>query len=216
METLSRQLGAILFGVADVRLFKEEFLSLSIESEGLSYGVSLGVPLSRAVLDGIQNKPTLLYKWHYRQANNHLDRIAFLLTQHITGKGYRAVPIPASQIIDWEKQRAHVSHRAVGEAAGLGWRGKNNLLVNSRYGAQFRLVTVLTDMPLIISETDAGDCGSCSRCVQACPVKAIGRSADEYDFKKCLQYLKECSKERGIGQFICGVCVRACRGKDDA
>jgi epoxyqueuosine reductase len=215
LKALSGQLGGILFGVADVTSLNKDFLFSFNEYNGLHYGISMGVPLSADALRGIQDKPTLLYKWHYRQANNLLDRIAFLIAQYIQVKGYRALPIASSQIVDWEKQRAHVSHRTIGEAAGLGWRGRNNLLVNPKYGAQIRLVTVLTDMPLLINEPMAGDCGKCFCCVQACPVEALGRTAREYNFDKCFDKLKEFSKERGIGQYICGVCVRACQGKRD-
>jgi epoxyqueuosine reductase QueG len=213
IEELSKQWGATLFGVADVNPLKEGFLLSTHETKNLKYAISIAVSLSRAVLDGIENKPTLLYKWHYRQANNQLDRIAFLVSQHICEKGFCALPIPASQIVDWDAQKAHVSHRTIGEAAGLGWRGKNNLLVNPEYGAQIRLVTVLTNIPLFVNKPLVYSCGSCSRCVQACPVGALGENANDYDFEKCFHYLKKCSVERGIGQYICGVCVRACPGK---
>ena len=212
IEDLSRQYGASLFGVAEVNPYKDGFLLSHLEIAGLEFAISIAVPLSKSVLDGIETKPTLLYKWHYRQANNLLDRIAFLISQNITVKGYRALPVAASQIVDWDAQRAHVSHRIIGEAAGLGWRGRNNLLVNPLYGAQMRLVTILTDIPLVVNAPLDGNCGKCFRCVTACPVGALGENASDYNFDKCFEYLKECSKERGIGQHICGVCVKACPG----
>ena len=130
--------GAALFGVADIEPLKKDFYLSEKECRGMSYGVVLGVPLSPAVLDGIEDRPTLLYKWHYRQANNLLDKIAFQLCGKIIEMNYRALPIPASQLIDWEKHLGAVSHRTVGESAGLGWRGRNNLLVHPEYGARIR------------------------------------------------------------------------------
>lgn len=205
--------GGSLFGVAEIDPLKDRFLLSPKELNGLKYGVSIGVALSQAVLNGIEAQPTLLYKWHYRQANNLLDRIAFLLTQYIMQKDFQALPIPASQIVDWKAQKGAVSHRLLGEAAGLGWRGKNNLLVNEKVGAQLRLVSILTDWPLKIDRPVEQGCGSCSRCVSKCPAGALGESSDDYDFDKCYNLLKEFSKLRGIGQFICGVCVKACPGK---
>jgi epoxyqueuosine reductase QueG len=178
----------------------------------MRFGISLGVVLSRAVLDGIQDRPTLLYKWHYRQANNLLDKIAYGVTIQIIEKGFRAIPIPASQVVDWGKQMGHVSHRLVGEAAGLGWRGRNNLLVNEQYGAQFRLVTVLTDLPLVPDKPIQQNCGSCYRCVDVCPAGALGENSNDYDLEKCYDCLTGFSKLRGIGMHICGICVRACYG----
>ena len=205
--------GIKLFGVAEIDPVKDRFLLSAAELEGLKYGISMAVPLSEAVLNGIEDRPTLLYKWHYRQANNFLDRVAFLLSQHIMEEGFRALPIPASQIVDWEAQRGAVSHRMLAEAAGLGWRGRNNLLVNETYGSQTRLVSILTDIPLKADRPADGGCGSCRRCVTKCPVEALGESADDYRLDKCLDKLKEFAKIRGIGQYICGICVKACPGK---
>jgi epoxyqueuosine reductase QueG len=213
VRDLAFQLGTTLFGIANIRHLKDQFLLSREELEGMEYGISLGLVLSYSVLNGITDRPTLLYKWHYRQANNLLDKIAFILSMKIEEKKYRALPIPASQIVNWKEQKGHVSHRTIGAAAGLGWRGKNNLLVNNFYGSQFRLVTILTDLPLN-SDSDLTDkCGTCNKCVVACPAGALGENAKEYNFEKCYEMLKGFSKIKGIGQYICGVCVRTCNGR---
>ena len=142
-------LGMDLFGVADITGLKKDFRYLnSATVENLNSAVSLGVRLLQPVLEDIQDQPTPLYLHHYRQVNYLLDRAALLLSQRIQEEGYRALPIAASQVIDWEKQCGHVSHKAIAIAAGLGWLGRNNLLVHPQYGAQVRLVTVLTNYPL--------------------------------------------------------------------
>ena len=205
--------GMALFGVAPFE--PEEARSILSDGEGndLPFAISMGVRLSRAILDGICDHPTLLYQWHYRQANYLLDRVAFQLSLLIQEKGARAVPIPASQIVDWENQRAHLSHKHVARLAGHGWIGRNNLLVNPRFGSQVRYVTVLTDLPLKTDRPIEGDCGNCRACVDACPVGALGDTPEDYDFRKCFEKLKSFARERGIGHYICGICVRACPGK---
>jgi epoxyqueuosine reductase QueG len=202
--------GAALFGVMDAGPFRETFLLSEEETAGLKNGVSMAVPLSPSVLAGIRNAPTLLYKWHYQQANNLLDKMAFRLTERIMEKGYRALPIPASQLVDPEGRRGHLSHRAVAERAGLGWRGRNNLTVNERYGSAIRLVTVLTDLPLSLDRPAEFQCGSCEACVRLCPAGALGGSSSEYRIETCHEMLSTFSKHRGIGVHICGVCVKAC------
>jgi epoxyqueuosine reductase len=208
--------GCSLFGVADLEPIKDRFLLSPDELKGMKYGISIGTVLSRAVLDGIQDEPTLLYKWHYRQANNLLDKTAYGLTIQIVEKGFRAIPIPASQVIDREKHKGHVSHRLVGEAAGLGWRGRNNLLVNEKYGSHIRLVTVLTDLPLALNKPVEQNCGRCHRCVNLCPAGALGDDSKEYDLDKCFDCLTRFSKLKGIGMHICGICVKACFGKQNS
>ena len=213
LETLSRQFGGDAFGVAEIDPIGKDFLLSEEELHGLRWGVSVGVRLSESVLTGIENAPTLLYKWHYSQANYLLDRIAFRLSKHILNIGYRALPIPASQIVDWENQRGHLSHRSLAEAAGLGWRGKNNLLVTQQWGAHIRLVSVLTDLPLRPDQPVPSRCGKCRQCVDACPVNALGESPSDYRFDACFNCLKAFAKIRGIGQYICGICVKACKGE---
>ena len=145
-------LGFSLFGTADVSGIRDSIFLPENLRDRVGFALSLGKRLVTGVLDDIQDGPTPLYFHHYRQINYFLDRGAMLVASRIQDLGFRAVPIPASQVIDWPKQRAHLSHKKVGEMAGLGWVGRNNLLVTPQFGSQFRLVTVLTDMPL-----EAGD-----------------------------------------------------------
>lgn len=124
--------------------------------------------------------------------------------------GHEALPIPASQIVDWEMQTAHLSHKMVALRAGIGWIGRNNLLVHPDYGAKIRLATVLTDLPLVESSRIARDCGECRKCIDICPAGALKESYKDYDKEACLEKLKYFAKAHGIGQYICGLCVKVC------
>ncbi len=205
------QEGIALFGVADVQEIRTTFRLPSVK-ERLHFGISLGVRLSDAVLDEIEDGPTLLYAWHYRQANILLDKTAFRVAGLIQEEGYRALPVAASQITDWRAQKGHLSHKHVGVLAGHGWIGRNNLLVHPRYGSAVRYVTILTDMPLPTGTAMAFGCGTCQACMAACPAAALGESPEMYDFDRCYQQLCEFRKTRNIGQHICGLCVTVCRG----
>ena len=205
--------GISLFGVADIRPFREEFLKLSNKLiDCFDAGISLAVRLSDTVLEEIEDRPTQLYFHHYRQANFFLDRVAFSLVNFIQQQGYSALPIPASQIIDWEHQKGHLSHKKVALEAGLGFMGRNNLLVNPDYGARIRLVTMLTDLPLKYDHRIEGGCGTCKRCMIACPAGAIRERQEDFEHLKCFEQLRLFRKRDHIGQYICGVCVKACGG----
>jgi epoxyqueuosine reductase len=204
--------GLSLFGVADIAGIREEFSLAKKLREKFDFGISLGKRLLDAVLEDIKDRPTPLYFHHYRQLNFFLDRAAFLLSSFIQESGFQALPIPASQILDWDRQTAHLSHKKVGYLAGLGFIGRNNLLVNPELGARFRLVTVLTDMPLEADKPLEGDCGVCRKCLKPCPAQAIGKTEEEFDHKACFEKLKEFKKMGIVGQHICGVCVKACSG----
>lgn len=212
LRDLALRHGAALFGVADVRQLREEFFGLPRTIiERLDYGISLAVRLSQAVIEGIEDRPTKLYLYHYRQLNLLLDQLALRITHFIQKEGSQALPLPSSQIIDWEKQRGHLSHKRVAREAGLGWRGRNNLLVNPRFGSRIRLVTILTDFPLKTNQRREPGCGDCLACISACPAGAIKEREEDFDYLSCYQKLDYFRKECYLGHHICGICVKACK-----
>lgn len=208
-----KELGLDLFGVADIKDIRQSFsLSLGL-AERYDYAVSLGKEVLLSVLDDIKDGPTSLYFHHYRQLNAFLDRAALELSAMINSHGYLALPIAASQVTDWKKQKAHLSHKKIGQLAGLGWLGRNNLLVNPVLGARFRLVTVLTNLPLKADSPLPFGCGDCYRCLPVCPASAIKSDPVQFDHLACFAKLKE-FRDRGlVGQYICGLCIKACYGQ---
>jgi epoxyqueuosine reductase QueG len=174
--------------------------------------VVFGYRLSDEVLDSINARPTLIYKHHYKTVNWLLDQAAFHLVSRIEESGCKALAIPASQIVDWPSQKGHVPHKKLALEAGLGWIGRSGLLVHPQHGSRMRYVSVLTDWDFEPDKKLERDCGDCAECVALCPARAI--SMDGVDLKACLQKLREFASLPGIGQFICGVCVKACDGKD--
>jgi epoxyqueuosine reductase len=205
-------LGVSMFGVADITGIRGEFFLDEEVKKGFDRGISMAKRLIGSVLDEIKDRPTPLYFHHYRQLNFFLDRAAFLLATRIQESGYKALPIPASQMLDWKNQKAHLSHKKVGYLAGLGWMGRSNLLVHPEYGARFRLVTVLTDMPLEADRPLRGGCGECMKCIEVCPAGAIKEKREDFDHWACFDKLKEFRRQGIVGQHICGVCVKACPG----
>jgi epoxyqueuosine reductase QueG len=100
----------------------------------------------------------------------------------------------------------------VARAAGLGWIGRNNLLVNETFGSRIRLVTILTDLPVEIRSPLERDCGPCRACIKVCPAGAIKERPEDFDHLRCYEQLKLFSKTLHLSQHICGICVKACRG----
>lgn len=212
IKALATEMEFSLCGVADITDVRKEFhLDLDFVSQ-FDRAISLAKQLLDPVIEGIKDRPTLLYFHHYRQLNFFLDRGAFLLSSRIQDRGFKALPIPASQIIDWDKQRSHVSHKIIGRLAGLGWIGRNNLLVNPQLGSRHRLVTILTDMPLESDKALDRNCGKCMECLATCPAQAIKQDKDDFDHWACFDKLKEFRRQGVVGQHICGVCVKACKG----
>ncbi len=84
---------------------------------------------------------------------------------------------------------APVLEKALAEKAGLGWIGKNTLLLNRKAGSWFFLGEIFTNIPLPVNSVTATNlCGSCSACLDICPTQAI-IAPYQLDARLCISYL---------------------------
>ncbi|MCD6309279.1 MAG: epoxyqueuosine reductase [Candidatus Eremiobacteraeota bacterium] len=202
--------------VMGITTIDENIKTLQMEkvTEKLKTALVFGFPLSRAVFNTLTDGPNQLYFHHYRQANYLLDRVALRLSYELEKFGYNAVPVGASQTLDWKNQKGHLSHKDLAVKAGLGWKGRNNLLVHPEYGSRLRLVTILTDLPWKEKvHSPAGSCNGCFACIDICPAGAIKENPEDFDHIACFEMLKEFKRQGRAGQYICGLCIKVCQGK---
>jgi len=214
-EVLTRELAGhriVRFGVADAGEYRVRFPEAGWRLDGhWPRAVVLVYPLLAGVLDSLDGAPNHLYFHHYRQVNYHLDRAALAVAGVLEDLGRKALPVAASQTLDARDLTAHLSHRHLALLAGLGWRGKNNLLVTPEYGTRCRLVTVLTDAPLVPdSPGEEEGCGDCVLCRRACPAGAIGAEAVDFQRELCVEQLALFRRIPRVGQHVCGLCQKAC------
>jgi epoxyqueuosine reductase QueG len=212
LKEIARRLGATSFGVASVEAMRRAGLECPTpELLRLPRAISVGYRLSDAIMESLVDRPTKLYAHHYRMVNAQLDRIALELTAALQERGFEALPLPASQIVDWEAGRGQASHKWVAHFAGLGFFGLNNLLVNAEFGARMRYVSVYTDAPLPTGKPPDADCGDCRECIPACPCGAIGTTREAIDLERCAEQLHLFKTKGNVGHHICGLCIKACR-----
>ncbi len=116
-----------------------------------------------------------------------------------------------------------LNERVLAKHAGLGWLGKNTLLLNERIGSFFFLGVILTTLDLqpTLGQVDfppPDRCGSCRKCIEACPTGAL---VDGYvmDARKCISYLtielrgaipEELREPMGQHVFGCDICQDVC------
>lgn len=193
---------------------------LPLEFNKLKYSITVAVRLSDAIINQISDKPTHTYFHHYRTVNSLIDNITLRASLLIQEWGYSAVAIPASQTVktDTDSYTGIFQHKTAARLSGIGWIGKNALLITPEYGPRIRLGTVLTNMELTsTSNMHNKDCGSCMLCKNACPALAIlgnnwryGMHRSEIvDAEACSNYMNTKFKHIGRGS-VCGICMRIC------
>ncbi|MBD3173316.1 4Fe-4S dicluster domain-containing protein [Candidatus Bathyarchaeota archaeon] len=228
LKTYSKSLGIDLVGVADIAQAKEYIIKQGGDHVGrFPRAVSLGVRLIDDVVDELVNHTDIVtissYRGVYNTANQVLDRATFLVAKKIQQSGYRAYPVPASSMLNNGNLEAVFSHKVAANLAGLGWIGKNCLLVTPEFGPRLRLASVLTDAPLETGGSIPNRCGSCTRCTDICPsnaIKGVTFSPKDprdvrLDASKCDDYTT--ARMEKYGNANCGLCVHICPfGKRDS
>lgn len=150
----------------------------------------------------------------YLITENRTHELADNIAKYITGKGYKAFSQSDESLIaegkfDAEHKRSLLPHKTVALLGGLGWIGKNNLLITPEYGAAQCLGSVLTDAPLetVLHEPLHPKCESCIACVNICDKEVLkGKiwsssvSRDEivnvHECSTCLKCLVHCPRTR--------------------
>jgi epoxyqueuosine reductase len=113
---------------------------------------------------------------------------------------------------------APVMEKELAARAGIGWLGKNTCIINERIGSWIFLGEVLTTLALPADEPAVDRCGSCRRCIDACPTQAITEPY-RLDASKCISYLTiehrgeigpELAPAMGPWIYGCDVCQDVC------
>ncbi len=115
---------------------------------------------------------------YHKLIRKRLARLAQRIDEVLSGHQFRA-------FVD----SAPVLERAIARNAGLGWIGKNTMLLNRKAGSFFFLGEIFTDAPLPLSAPyEKEHCGSCRACLDICPTRAF-TGPYELDARRCISYL---------------------------
>lgn len=145
---------------------------------------------------------------YHKLIRKRLAQLAKRIDEALEGHNHRA-------FVD----SAPVLERALAQRAGLGWFGKNTMLIHPKAGSFFFLGEIFTSAPLPISEPfETEHCGSCSACLDVCPTDAFD-GPHRLDARRCISYLtielkgsipEELRSKMGNRVFGCDDCQLVC------
>ena len=230
------ELGFSFVGVAKARQLDEEarrleeWLNRSYQGE-MSYMANhfdKRIDPTKLV-PGAKSVVTLMY--NYYNDEKQTDPTAPKISMYAYGKDYHHIVKDKLKtflsILNEEIGEVHgrcfvdsapVLERDWAKHSGIGWIGKNSLLINKKQGSYFFLAELIIDLELEADAPIKDYCGTCTRCIDACPTEAI---VEPYvvDGSKCISYftieLKEAIPEEMKGKFGnwmfgCDICQQVC------
>lgn len=190
------------------------------QRQGFPRALSISVAVDLKLVNRLAIGVDPAYCDEYDRLNGLLDRLASLAEEKIRAAGFSALALTRDRVAYSYQQHATVlPHKTVATRAALGWIGKNALLITKERGGSVRLISVLTDAPLVTPEPiNVSLCGSCTACLSNCPGKApkgpnwtIEADREEFfDMLSCRRVCLERTWKVKPGYSLCGLCIAVC------
>ena len=177
------------------------------------------------------SKSIISLTYNYYPPKKLVKKNNFIISKYAYGKDYhKIIKKKLKQLFLFMKENigdiegrvfvdsAPVHERAWAKLSGLGWIGKNSLLINKNMGSYFFIAEIISDLDLEYDSPVSDMCGKCTRCIDACPTDAITK-AQVIDAQKCISYLtienkkeipKELQKNMNGYIFGCDICQEVC------
>lgn len=182
------------------------------------------------LVPGAKSVISLMYNYYHPEPQDDPD--APKIAMYAYGKDYHKVfKKKIMELFNWiQEEYGDISGRCFTDSApvlerdwakrsGLGWIGKNTLLLSKKKGSYFFLGEIICDLELNYDHPIKDHCGTCTRCIDACPTDAISPEGYLLDGSKCISYLTIERKDEiphefqdivGNWAFGCDICQQVC------
>jgi epoxyqueuosine reductase QueG len=197
-----------------LRIASEKFDELMDSGSIISFGISYQDAAIDAINKNSGNETDYelwnFYSKEYDRLNSLLNKASQAIADRFVG-----IPVPATlhgltnkvnHVTDY--YGLTISHRVVAEMAGLGWRGKNGLLINEKFSCAMRFASVISSLPLTSGGRMESQCGECHACEDVCTFIKNRDKLPNYR-ENCRRFLVHLQSE-GLTHEVCGKCIQAC------
>ncbi|HMQ50183.1 MAG TPA: tRNA epoxyqueuosine(34) reductase QueG [Saprospiraceae bacterium] len=238
IETEAKRLGFSFVGIARAEHMDEEARRLEQWLNGGHHGQMAYMANHfdkrtdpRKLVEGARSVISLMYNY-YTEAQQE-DATAPKISKYAFGKDYHGViKSKLRSLLEFiNREIGEVSGRCFVDSApvlerdwarrsGLGWMGKNTMLIHPKAGSYFFLAELIVDLELAYEHQPMKDfCGTCRRCIDACPTAAISPQGYLLDASRCISYftieLRDALPDAYKGQFDnwmfgCDICQDVC------
>ena len=203
---MDREIKEFLIGKGvDIVRFVDISSLPSDQTQGFETAIVFCMALSKDFITAVRNGETT-GRDEFMDKELTTDKLADWLAEYIQSKGYRAFSQSETSIekcgnYDANTRTSRLPHKTIARLAGLGFIGKNNLLIMKEYGCGFSMCTVLTVAPITTEKYPliTTNCGDCEICKNICPTHAI-----------CgCEWSESCGRDAVLDVFKC-TCVLKC------
>lgn len=237
IKDIATELGFILCGISKAETMTteaenlERWLTQNYHGE-MSYMANHFDKRTDPTLLVPNSKSVISLAYNYYNPQKQTDTDAPKISMYAYGKDYHKVMKKKLNLLfDAIKNRfgdingrvfvdsAPVLERDWAKRSGIGWIGKNTLLVNPKIGSFFFLGEIILDLELGYDAPISDYCGTCTRCIDACPTEAISSDGYIMDGSKCISYLTielkddipaSYSGKMENYMFGCDICQQVC------
>lgn len=235
IKAIARELGFDFCGISKAAFLEteaprlEQWLANNYQGQMAYMAANFDKRLDpRLLVDGAKSVVSLLYNYY---PGYDLPTNGIKISKYAYGEDYhRVVKEKLFEFVELIKERigevngrvfvdsAPVMDKVWAAKSGLGWQGKHTNLINRKQGSFFFIAELILDLELVADGPIKDYCGTCTRCIDACPTDAI---TEPYvvDSNKCISYLtielKDAMDEQYGSQlegwaFGCDICQDVC------
>ena len=229
-------MGFDFVGIAEAKFLEEDAIRLERWLKGQKQGKMAYMENHfdkrvdpRVLVPGAKSVVSLLYNYHTKSSQpDHAPKLA----KYAFGEDYHfVIKDKLHELMDRIQAKigkvegrafvdsAPVLDRAWARESGLGWIGKNSMLINKSRGSDFFLAELIIDLDLEYDSPIGDYCGTCTKCIDACPTEAIEEERT-INSQKCISYLtielrdqvidSKFEKQMNDWVFGCDICQDVC------